>query len=67
MTAEILITLADDGKISVQCSGEAGTNKVTMLGLLELAKATMLAQQQAPPVNPGLLLARGSLPNNGMG
>lgn len=64
VAGQITITLADDGKLNVQCGGSAIPNKYAAVGLLEMAKAAVLAQQQ--PTSP-LLIPRGVPLTNGKG
>jgi len=65
VAGQITITLADDGKLNVQCGGSAVPNKYAAVGLLEMAKTAVLAQQQQP-TSP-LLIPRGVPLTNGKG
>jgi hypothetical protein len=59
--SRIIIILTAEGELRVTCQGEAHASKVAALGMLEVAKATLMApRQQAGP--PPLLVANGPLP-----
>lgn len=64
MESKLIITLTTDGQVTVAGSGPAMGNKISMLGLIEVAKSAIANQQTAPATAPSpLLVARGSLPN----
>lgn len=67
MQSVLTITLAADGQVRFQATGPASENKVTMFGLLEIAKQAVLGATAEPPKPPApsILVARGSLPANG--
>ncbi len=57
--AQVSVTLTDEGKVGVEVA-PAGSDKVVLLGLLEIAKQAVLHPPQAKP--PPLLAASGPLP-----
>lgn len=61
----IVLTLTEDGQVGIKAEGPGSANKVTMLGLLEVTKAAIVAQAQQQPAPPAILGAFSSLPRNG--
>ena len=62
-TAQILLTMTEDGALDAQFAGP-GVNKITLLGMLELAKPLILDPEgHSGEARPALLLANGALPN----
>lgn len=61
----IVLQLTDDGRVGLKTEGPAADNLVTLLGLLEFAKQTILSQQaqqqqaQVPAILPASFLPAG--------
>ena len=65
--AQVTVSLTEDGQVKLAAGGPGAGNKVLLLGLLEMGKGALLQQGQPPAGAPKatLLVAQGSLPDNG--
>jgi len=65
MKSVLTITLTEDGQMQFGATGPVAGSKPMLVGLLEMAKAALLAPQPQGPAPSPLLVARGALPVNG--
>ncbi len=62
MAAEIRLIRTDDGNLQMALGGDARSNQLIALGMLERAKFLVVDPPQQAEERPSLLVARGSLP-----
>ena len=64
---QIMLTLTANGALNVQASGPAGSNKLLLIGMLEMGKALLTKPEPTGAAVPPILLAQGSLPGHANG